>query len=91
MISGGKRTYWDVRAHEEIRELRLNYEPSGGTVVEEIYSLFGLGDSDPAKVAQINLRLVQSDRLYVHLLLGSDAVKYAGEAEADRAAVAGHW
>ena len=41
--------------------------------------------------AQAILRLAASDRLPAHLLLGSDAVKYAAEAEAARAAEAERW
>jgi hypothetical protein len=43
------------------------------------------------KVAQVVLRLASSDRLPAHLLIGSDAVRFAGEAEATRAAEAAHW
>jgi hypothetical protein len=42
-------------------------------------------------VAQVILRLAASDRLPAHLLLGSDAVQYAGQAEATRAADAERW
>jgi hypothetical protein len=42
-------------------------------------------------VAQVILRLAASDRLPTHLLLGSDAVQYAGQAEAARAADADRW
>jgi hypothetical protein len=38
-------------------------------------SLWGQENSDPAKVAQIVLRLAASDRLPTPLLLGSDAVR----------------
>jgi hypothetical protein len=60
-------------------------------VVKALDSLWGHETSDPAKVAQVILRLAASDRLPAHLLLGSDAVKYAPEAEAVRAADADHW
>jgi hypothetical protein len=43
------------------------------------------------KVAQVILRLADSDRLPAHLLIGSDAVEYAGQAEATRAADADRW
>jgi hypothetical protein len=54
-------------------------------------SLWGQENSEPAKVAQVILRLAVSDRLPAHLLLGSDAVRYAGEAEATRSADADRW
>jgi hypothetical protein len=56
-----------------------------------LHSLWGQENSDPAKVAQVILRLAVSERLPAHLLLGSDAVRYAGEAEAGRAADAERW
>jgi len=83
---GGMRTNWGTRAHKETPQLLPDYEPSVGAVVNALHSLWGHENSDPAKVAQVILRLAASDRLPAHLLLGSDAVKYAGEAEAARAA-----
>jgi hypothetical protein len=54
-------------------------------------SHWGRENSDPVKVAQVILRLAASDSLPAHLLLGSDAVQYAGQAEAARAADAERW
>ena len=42
-------------------------------------------------MAQVILRLATSDRLTARLLLGSDAVTYAAQAEATRAADAERW
>src|SRR5713226_6627264 len=88
---GGMRTSWGTRAHKDTPDLLPDYEPSVGAVVKALHSLWGKENSDPARVAQIILRLAASDRLPAHLLIGSDAVKYAGEAEAARAAEAEHW
>jgi NAD(P)-dependent dehydrogenase (short-subunit alcohol dehydrogenase family) len=88
---GGMRTNWGTRAHQDIPELLPDYEPSVGAIVQALKPLWGHENSDPAKVAQVILRLVASDRLPAHLLLGSDAIKYAGEAEAARAADADRW
>ena len=88
---GGMRTNWGTRAHKDMPELLPDYEPSVGAVVKALHSLWGQENSDPAKVAQVILRLASSDRLPAHLLLGSDAVKYAGEAEAARAADVERW
>jgi len=88
---GGMRTNWGVRAHQETPALLPDYEPSVGAVVEMLKPLWGQENSDPAKVAQVVLRLAASERLPAHLLLGSDAVKYAGQAEAARAADAERW
>ncbi len=88
---GGMRTNWGVRAHQDVPELLPDYEPSVGAIVKALHSLWGQENSDPAKVAQVILRLAASDHLPAHLLLGSDAVKYAGQAEAARAAEAERW
>jgi NAD(P)-dependent dehydrogenase (short-subunit alcohol dehydrogenase family) len=88
---GGMRTNWGARAHKDVPELLPDYEPSVGAVIKALESHWGQENSDPSKVAQVILRLAASDRLPAHLLLGSNAVRYAGEAEAARAADAEHW
>jgi NAD(P)-dependent dehydrogenase (short-subunit alcohol dehydrogenase family) len=88
---GGMRTNWGARANKDTPDLLPDYEPSVGAVVNALKSYWGHETSDPAKVAQLILRLADSDRLPAHLLLGSDAVEYAGQAEATRAAEAEHW
>jgi len=82
---GGMRTNWGARAHQDVPELLPDYEPSVGAIIKALASLWGKENSDPAKVAQVILRLAASDRLPAHLLLGSDAVQYAGQAAAARA------
>ena len=88
---GGMRTNWGTRAHQDVPELLPDYEPSVGAVITTLKSLWGQENGDPAKVAQVILRLAASDRLPAHLLLGSDAIHYAGEAEAARAVEAERW
>ncbi len=88
---GGMRTNWGARAHKDIPDLLPEYAPSVGAVIESLKPLWGRENSDPARVAQVILRLAASDRLPAHLLLGSDAVQYAGQAEAARAADADRW
>src|SRR5467141_454458 len=88
---GGMRTNWGTRAHQDIPELLPDYEPSVGSVVKALESYWGHETSDPVKVAQVILRLAAADRLPAHLLLGSDAAKNAGDAEATRAADAERW
>ena len=83
---GGMRTNWGSRAHQDVPELLPDYEPSVGLVIATLKSLWGQENGDPVKVAQVILRLAASDRLPPHLLLGSDAIHYAGQAEAARAA-----
>jgi len=88
---GGMRTNWGARAHKDVPELLPDYEPSVGAIVRALHSLWGKENSDPAKVAQLILRLADSDHLPAHLLLGSDAVEFAGQAEATRAQEAERW
>ena len=82
---GGMRTNWGSRAHQDVPELLPDYEPSVGAIIKALASLWGKENSDPAKVAQVILHLAANDRLPAHLLLGSDAVQYAGQAAAARA------
>ncbi len=88
---GGMRTNWGARASKTTPDLLPDYEPSVGAFAKALKPLWGQENNDPAKVAQVILRLASSDRLPTHLLLGSDAVKYAGQAEAARAADAERW
>src|SRR6266480_513332 len=88
---GGMRTNWGVRANKETPILLPDYESSVGAVIKALASYWGNEMSDPAKVAQLILRLAASDRLPAHLLIGSDAVEFAGQAAATRAAEAEHW
>src|SRR6266404_408071 len=88
---GGMRTNWGSRAHKDTPGLLPDYEPSVGAVVKALNSLWGKEMSDPAKVAQLILRLADSDHLPAHLLVGSDAVEFAAEAEATRKADAERW
>lgn len=83
---GGMRTNWGVRANQDMPELFPDYESSVGAVVKALRSYWGQEISDPIKVAEVVLRLADSDRLPAHLLIGSDAVRFAAEAEATRAA-----
>jgi NAD(P)-dependent dehydrogenase (short-subunit alcohol dehydrogenase family) len=88
---GGMRTNWGARANEKTPDLLPDYEPPVGAVVNALRSNWGRETSDPVKVAQVILRLAESDHLPAHLLIGSDAVKYAGQADATRAAEADRW
>ena len=72
-------------------ELLPEYEPSVGAIAKALKSYWGKEVSDPVKVAQVVLRLAASDRLPAHLLIGSDAVRFAGEAEKAREAEAVQW
>ena len=78
-------------ANQDTPELLPDYEASVGAIAKALKSYWGKEVSDPAKVAQVVLRLAASDRLPAHLLIGSDAVRFAGEAEKTREAEAAQW
>jgi NAD(P)-dependent dehydrogenase (short-subunit alcohol dehydrogenase family) len=88
---GGMRTNWGTRANQETPNLIPDYEPSVGAVAKQLAPLWGNENNDPAKVAQVILRLAESDRLPAHLLIGSDAIQGASQAEAARAAEGDRW
>src|SRR5579864_713752 len=88
---GGMRTNWGARANQDTPELLPDYEPSVGAVAKALKSYWGKEVSDPVKVAQVVLRLAASDSLPAHLLIGSDAVRFAGEAEKTREVEAAQW
>src|SRR5579871_6620138 len=88
---GGMRTNWGARANQDMPELLPDYELSVGAVIKALASYWGKEVSDPVKVAQVVLRLAASDSLPAHLLIGSDAVRFASEAEKTRAAEATQW
>ncbi len=88
---GGMRTNWGARANQDMPELLPDYESSVGEFAKAVKSYWGQEISDPTKVAQVILRLASSETLPAHLLIGSDAVQFAGQAEASRAADAERW
>lgn len=88
---GGMRTGYGARAIKETPNLLPEYEPSVGGLLEALESHWGHENSDPVKVAQVILRLAANEQLPTHLLLGSDALRYAGQADATRAADAERW
>src|ERR1700741_930798 len=57
---GGMRTNWGARANKDTPDLLPDYEPSVGVVIKALASYWGNERSDPAKVAQLILRLTAS-------------------------------
>lgn len=88
---GGMRTDWGTRANQETPNLIPDYEPSVGAVAKQLAPLWGHENNDPAKIAQVILRLAESASLPAHLLIGSDAIQVASQAEAARAADGERW
>jgi len=88
---GGMRTNWGVRARGSASRPMPDYEPSVGALLDMLTPYVGQEAGDPAKVAQVIVRLAAHDAPPLHLLMGSDAVHYAGDADAARAADGERW
>ena len=88
---GAMRTNWGKRAHERQGPVMTDYEPSVGAIVKSMQHFWGNETGDPAKVAQVVLRVARADALPAHILLGSDAFLYARQAEEARMSKADEW
>ena len=82
---GGIRTNWARRAGQGIPELLPDYEPSVGQIIKLLRSIDGRAEGDPARIADLVVRLANSDEVPVRLILGVDAEKRVQFAEAARA------
>jgi len=88
---GAMRTNGGTRAHASQDSLLPDYEPSVGTSMRLMKDYWGKENGDPAKVAQVVLKIADADTLPPHILLGSDAIRLAHQAEQARAAAADRW
>lgn len=78
---GGMRTDWARRAGADLPPFLPDYEGSVGALRDMLSGYAGNEAGDPVRVAEVVLKLAAHPRPPVRLLLGSDAAKYAGEAE----------
>jgi len=88
---GAMRTNWGTRAHAGRDSLLPEYEPSVGASMRLMKGYWGRENGDPAKVAQVVLKIADAETLPPHILLGSDAIQLAHQAEQARAAAADRW
>jgi NAD(P)-dependent dehydrogenase (short-subunit alcohol dehydrogenase family) len=88
---GGIRTNWARRAAQNALELLPDYEASVGSALKMLRSLEGRAEGDPRKIAQVIVRLANSDEVPVRLILGVDAEKRVQQAESVRASEAAKW
>jgi NAD(P)-dependent dehydrogenase (short-subunit alcohol dehydrogenase family) len=88
---GGMKTEWGNEAGGALPELLEDYAPSVGAIVELLGQHVGNETSDPVKVAQVVLKLAYHEHPPAHLLLGSDALHFFGEADKARNASAAAW
>ncbi len=73
---GGIRTNWARRAGQNAPALLPDYEASVGSILKMLRSLEGRSEGDPRKIADVILRLANSDEAPVRLILGVDAEKW---------------
>jgi NAD(P)-dependent dehydrogenase (short-subunit alcohol dehydrogenase family) len=88
---GAMRTNWGTRAHARQDSLLPEYEPSVGASMRLMKGYWGRENGDPAKVAQLVLKIADAETLPPHILLGSDAIQLARQAEQARAVEADRW
>lgn len=88
---GGMLTNWANRAAADVAPLDPDYLPSVGAVTRLLEQYRGKAAGDPKKVAAIVVKLAAYGSPPPHLLLGSDAVHFAGEADAAREASGKLW
>jgi NAD(P)-dependent dehydrogenase (short-subunit alcohol dehydrogenase family) len=86
---GGIRTNWAQRAGENSPELLPEYEESVGTIYKILASVRGNAEGDPKKIADVIVKLANSQDVPKRLILGKDAetrVKNVETARAEEAA-----
>src|SRR6266849_3909194 len=88
---GGIRTNWARRAGQNAPDLLPDYEASVGSMLKLVGSHEERSESDPRKIADVIVKLANSDEVPVRLILGVDAEKRVQQAEAARATAADKW
>jgi NAD(P)-dependent dehydrogenase (short-subunit alcohol dehydrogenase family) len=88
---GGMRTNWGKRANADRPAWLPDYEPSVGASVKQLEGYWGNESGDPIRVAEVVLKITDTETLPPHILLGSDAFQFARQAEQARAADADRW
>ena len=88
---GGIRTNWAKRARQNPPDLLPGYEPSVGAIFKLLRGIEGNEEGDPRKIADVIVKLANSDDLPMRLILGVDAEQRVQQAEAARASEAAKW
>ncbi|MGC1369002.1 MAG: oxidoreductase [Methylovirgula sp.] len=76
---GGFRTDWAGRSMQHIEHTIADYEPSAGAFRRSLAERDGRQAGDPRKAAEAIILAVESEGPPLHLLLGPDALRLAGE------------
>ena len=82
---GGIRTNWAQRAGENTPELLPEYEESVGAIYKLLASVRGNAEGDPRKIADVIVKLANSQDVPKRLILGKDAEIRVKNVEAARA------
>ena len=88
---GGIRTNWARRAGENAPVLLPDYEASVGSMLKLLRSHEERSESDPRKIADVIVKLANSDEVPVRLILGVDVEERVHRAEAARTSEAEKW
>jgi NAD(P)-dependent dehydrogenase (short-subunit alcohol dehydrogenase family) len=88
---GGIRTNWARRAGQNAPDLLPDYEVSVGSMLKLLRSHEERSESDPRKIADVIVKLANSDEVPVRLILGVDAEERVHRAEAARTSEAEKW
>jgi hypothetical protein len=86
---GGIRTNWAKRAGEKSPELLPDYEQSVGAIYKLLAAVRGRSEGDPKKIADLVVKLANTNDVPRRLILGKDAearVKVVETARAEEAA-----
>jgi NAD(P)-dependent dehydrogenase (short-subunit alcohol dehydrogenase family) len=87
----GIRTSWGTRATQQRPAMLPDYEPSVGAAIKSMEGLWGNEPIDPARIAQIALRIADADAVPPHVLIGHSALEYYARVESVRANDARRW
>jgi NAD(P)-dependent dehydrogenase (short-subunit alcohol dehydrogenase family) len=88
---GGIRTSWARRAGQNLPDLLPEYEAAIGPILKLLHGIQGQEEGDPRKIAEVVLKLANSDAVPLRLILGVGAEKWVQNAEDARAKEAANW
>jgi NAD(P)-dependent dehydrogenase (short-subunit alcohol dehydrogenase family) len=88
---GGMRTDWAAEANSTLGDLLPDYQASVGAFRERLKDVLGKQAGDPARVAQVVLKVGYHEKPPRHLLLGSDALHYFDMVDKERVSAAERW
>ena len=85
------RTNWAVRARGDDTPIMAAYQQNVGEMRSLLRNISGNENSDPERVAQVVLKVAEHAQPPLRLLLGSDALQYLGQVDAQRISAAERW